>query len=394
MWLINSDNPDGRYNLQRKMIEAENFSRQLSRKMKDRSLAAVKHGRWPRAAPVVYRNADRNSLGANVKSDPNNFGHVRRAFELGATARFTEAALLRQLTEEGLRDRRGKRLSPQTFHAMLRNRFYCGYVGSKKHGIEVKGLHEPCISEDLFNKVQRVLSGKGSTAPKRKLNPALPLKNFIRCDECGTKMTGGLSRSQTGRKYGYYRCRNPHCRAVKIGSPFLEDEFRALLKRLVLTQETLKFFPTLGAKIWTEMQGDVDKKRKRLMADLNELRGLKSSIVKLRANGELSPEEFAEENGRYTQQISAIQEELTLLDSVCTKKEAFMRFLEVRLMNIAEAWDKADISQKYKVQTLLFSDGLRYSQKSNSLNFSNSSLFSHLNAETRADYQIGVPDGI
>ena len=52
-------------------------------------------GRVP--SPIGYINADRNTLDANVKPDPKNFGHVRRAFELAATGRFTEAALLRQL---------------------------------------------------------------------------------------------------------------------------------------------------------------------------------------------------------------------------------------------------------------------------------------------------------
>jgi hypothetical protein len=46
------DNQDGRYNLQRKIVEAEQFSRNLSRKMKARSLEAVK---WSLAACRPYR---------------------------------------------------------------------------------------------------------------------------------------------------------------------------------------------------------------------------------------------------------------------------------------------------------------------------------------------------
>jgi hypothetical protein len=49
---VNSDNQDGRYNLQRKIVEAEQFSRNLSRKMKARSLEAVK---WSLAACRPYR---------------------------------------------------------------------------------------------------------------------------------------------------------------------------------------------------------------------------------------------------------------------------------------------------------------------------------------------------
>jgi len=112
---------------------------------------------------------------------------------------------------------------------------------SKKYGARVKGLHKPLISEELFERLHRVLSGKSvEAAPKRKLNPAFPLKNFVRCGRCGTKLTGGFAKSKTGRHYAYYWCRNKECRAVKsVPNLMLEAEFRAQLQSLKPTEETL-----------------------------------------------------------------------------------------------------------------------------------------------------------
>src|SRR5581483_198398 len=91
----------------------------------------------------------------------------------------------------------------------------------------------PSNPEVLFNTVQQVLTGRKATpATKRKHNPRLPLKWFVKCHDCGTPLTGGFSKGRS-RKYGHYWCRNGSCKAVRTSKANLETEFIKLLRRVL-----------------------------------------------------------------------------------------------------------------------------------------------------------------
>lgn len=96
------------------------FSDALSEKMKDRSAASVRAGRWPWAAPLGYINDLKLGNGANIKPDPSSAPLVREAFELYATGRYTKIQVLKIISDKGLETKRGQKLTAQTFDAILR----------------------------------------------------------------------------------------------------------------------------------------------------------------------------------------------------------------------------------------------------------------------------------
>lgn len=392
---VNSDDPNGRYNLQGLVREAENFSRQLSRKMAVRSQAAFRSGRWARAALIGYVNSDRKAIGPNVVPDPKQAHLVQKAFQLLAEGFHTQEEVRQIVNSEGLRTHRGNPVSAQTFNKLTKNVFYCGWMVSEKNGERAKGLHQPLISEELFERAQHRGRPVAASQLKRKINPALPLKNFVRCEACGTKLTGGFAKSKTGALHGYYWCRNKECRAVKsVPIAVMEFEFKSQLQRLQPSEKTLQLFPRVASKLWNETQGDTETQCTKLNAQLTEVKRQKSGLLKMRLNGELSPEEFKENNAEYQQQIEEIEYELHTVQSASVKQEAFMRFLEVRLLDVAGAWEKASPESRTRVQTILFAEGLSYDPKSQSLNSAKSTLYKHLIGEERVMNQFGVPDGI
>ena len=81
-------------------------------------------------------------------------------FEEFATGRYTRADVLKRVTALGLRTRRGARLSPQTLHALFRNRLYTGRIVVPSLGIDVPGDFPPIVSTELFNRVQGLLAVK------------------------------------------------------------------------------------------------------------------------------------------------------------------------------------------------------------------------------------------
>ena len=69
-------------------------------------------------------------------------------------------------------------------------------VDVPEYGVRGKrGDFEPLISEQLFYRVQAILSGRvPSTAPRRRAHPDFPLRGFVRCESCGRGLTGSWSK--------------------------------------------------------------------------------------------------------------------------------------------------------------------------------------------------------
>src|SRR5260370_31189173 len=244
------------------------FSDALSEKMKDRSAASVRAGRWRWAAPVGYVNDLKLSNGANIKPDPSSAPLVREAFDLLPTGQSTKIQDLKIITDKGLKTKRGRKLTAQTCDALLRRPIYAGWVSSSSVPEPVKGLHAPVVSQELFDTVQRLLSGrKLSSAPKRKQNPAFPLKHFVKCGVCGTPLTGGMNKGKR-KHYPNYWCRYAECRAVRVSKPVLESEFAEYLGTLRPDAATVAQFPAIAAEVWARRQGDSSMTTKELTASL------------------------------------------------------------------------------------------------------------------------------
>ena len=78
-------------------------------------------------------------------------------------------------------NRRGRPLTSQAIGVLLRNQLYAGIVDVTEYGVRGKrGDFEPLISEDLFFRVQAVLSGRlPSTTPQQRAYSDSPLRAFV-----------------------------------------------------------------------------------------------------------------------------------------------------------------------------------------------------------------------
>jgi site-specific DNA recombinase len=355
------------------------FSDALSEKMQDRTRQSVAAGRFPWRAPIGYVNTGGKS-GANIAPDTKRAPLIRRAFELIAAGLLKKSEVLEVITRDGLRATSGKPLSPQTFQAVLRNPLYAGWVTlpSDSDFARVQGLHESIVSQEMFNCVQAVLDGRKATpAPRRKFNPALPLKHLIRCASCDTPLTGGLVKGRT-KKYARYWCRKPGCRAVKLPSDQLETEFIGLLRRLRPSANTKSEFPKVAERIWATTQGDIEKRTKLLATRLEDCTRLKRQLLTAKLRGEVSQPDYEGANDDYSAEIAAIEGELRAGSTHRDMADSFVRFAELQLMDIAGAWRIAGPESRQRVQNLLFEGRLHYSPETGILNQSNSSLFTVL----------------
>lgn len=135
---------------------AEFYSANLSQEIKKGMAEKARQGRWPTQAPIGYRNVRMEGVGrrgeAIIVPDEEQAPLVRQAFELYATGEWPLNRLYEEMTKRGLRNRMGKPLSRSKLATLLHNRIYIGRV--VWNGEDHDGVHEPLVSEELFERVQ------------------------------------------------------------------------------------------------------------------------------------------------------------------------------------------------------------------------------------------------
>lgn len=158
---------------------------------------------------------------------------VRKAFELYATGNFTITEVAEELYEQGLHyELQPSGIIPkQSLVSMLKNTFYMGEYHVKQIDEYVTGSHEPIISKEIFEKVQKLLG----LAPKAPRKNNLVYSKLLTCSNCGHCMTGDVKEKPNGKKYVYYRCTNPKCKKKpSVSEIALENDLYAYLKEIRL----------------------------------------------------------------------------------------------------------------------------------------------------------------
>jgi hypothetical protein len=180
---------------------------------------------------------------------------------------YQKTEIMTILTEEGFSTPKDKPLAGQTLDHLLRNPLYAGWVTlpSEPSVEPVRGLHEPLVSQETFDRVQAILNGRKPTpSPKLKSNPDFPLRCLVRCEACGTPLTGAYCKGRRGCRYPRYWCRQKGCRAVSAPKANLESEFQSFLGRLQPDQEKVADFPKIAARVWEAKRGNSERELSKL----------------------------------------------------------------------------------------------------------------------------------
>jgi site-specific DNA recombinase len=70
----------------------------------------------------------------------------------------------------------------------------------------IKGLHEPIITPEIFEKVQDILAGKRRKHKRRDKSHLYPLKMILKCNNCKRSLTASASQNRVHKLYHYYHC--------------------------------------------------------------------------------------------------------------------------------------------------------------------------------------------
>jgi len=114
----------------------------------------ARQGHLVGSLPWGYRRDPETAL---AMPDPERAPLVRELFERYAGGQESDRSLAAWLNAKGVRSAKGRPFSKDTVREILLNSAYCGYVGGlRSKDRSVRGLHEPIVSEELFDRVQEV----------------------------------------------------------------------------------------------------------------------------------------------------------------------------------------------------------------------------------------------
>jgi hypothetical protein len=180
---------------------------------------------------------------------------------------------------------------------------------------------------------------------------------------------------------------------VKLRGEQLEADFANLLQRLRAKEDAISKFPAIAAKAWDSKQSESAAQLKRLETRLEEQKGRKLKLLNSMLDGTVTRDTYIEANEAVVADIAASEQELRVLKNQRADREAFIRFAELGLVDIANIWQLAKPEQRARVQNLLFEKGLTYSKERGILNRSNSSLFSVLESMRDENGLLASPTG-
>lgn len=233
------NNPQGKFMLSIFLGQSKYYVDALSENVKRGNRTKIEKGWRPNVAPIGYLNCQETRT---IIVDPERFLLIRRMFELMVA----DASSPRQIhdlarTEWGLRTIRrkrtgGKAVSLSGIYRILTNPFYAGVL--VWNGQIYPGRHEPVVSLEEFETVQKRLGRPHKARPQKKV---FAFTGMLRCGACDLAVTAEDKVNRHGSRYTYYHCtrRNldtPRCRQPSVQANDLQAQILEFLESLRISE--------------------------------------------------------------------------------------------------------------------------------------------------------------
>ena len=328
-------------------------------------IAARAQGRLPGRAPLGYINA-RDEQNKPIIIPSSHAQAVKYLFE--EIGKGTSQAMAIKL----LHEKYGVRVSKNRISQILRSIVYAGFIDVPAFDNEkarvVKGIHDPIISLEQFNKVQLVLDGKnarrGIQKPKA-MREELQFRGVLQCEYCGSHVTGSASRGKSGKRHFYY-----HCNSCKKSRYRAEDVHSWVEKILA------QFQLTSGAQeLYTEIKKDLfEAKRDHRTVEMNvvtienELNRLNAKRVEIQEkliNDTLGIDQFSAIDKQIEEKIQALNKQLESVDVEKNDADLLMEKMNLKIQEVLDfksAFSKATMNERIKILSSTFKEKLIYSK--------------------------------
>ncbi|WP_419788840.1 recombinase family protein [Mucilaginibacter sp. X4EP1] len=309
-------------------------------------------GNWPTKPPLGY-----DSITANGKRTivPNERGRIlRKAFEWKAEENLTCEAIRVRLARNGIT------LCHQRVADILRNPFYCGLISHRMlDGEIIPGNHEGLISKELFLKVNGILEQNTHGYTIKEENEAIPLKRFLRCDNCNQFLRGYIVKK---KNIHYYKCSS--CKNNRNAN-ILNQRFAEILEWFALDfpNDALNLIKQQAVATFNQYSKGYMDERAVLQEKHAELNKKILRLEERLMDEEIPSELYYKYMAKYNEEKEVLETELNKATLEMSNLDDCVQHAIDFAINLPKKWLSADYNIKQRLQHLLFPDGISYNRK-------------------------------
>ena len=348
---INTDNPEDLLMLAIYLASPEVDNRRRSLNVKVGMRRSRKEGRYLGSTPKGYTST-KDEHGKPLLVPNKEAKHIKKAFELISSSKYSQREVIAILKKEGCIITRSR------MSGLLKNPIYKGYVNVPAYRDEaeqtIKGIHEPLISELLFEKAREVINGRKPKVSSYKTKSLIkfPLRGLIGCEKCGNKLTASSSKGNGGL-YEYYHCTNGCDKRFSV--QVLDKELETILKGLKLKPEVKELYIKLLEK---ELAGDARKnveEKKRLTVIISNSDAKLTKIQDLLIAGTLDSDDYKKMKNRII--LEKLESEDALEKVNCYNRQDFVKQLSNAfglIEKLPEYYINGDIESKRQIIGSMF----------------------------------------
>lgn len=320
------------------------------------------NGYWPNNPPLGYDQITRRKR-SNTEMEQrqiitiNEKGKlIRKAFYWKAEDHLTNSEIIVKLAALGLK------ISKQQFCKLISNPFYCGLMAHNVLGGEVvQGRHEGIVSKDIFLKANDVHTRNGVWTKRRNFEN-VPLKNFMKCENCGSSYCGYLVKQ---KGLWYYKCNKTGCKCNRNAN-VINNLFLNELSKYSIDQKYIEPIKIAFKKYFESVTKVNESDIELLKVRLSETTKKIESIEERFAIGEIEKELFQKFIVKYrTEKVEILKEIENSSYKNSNLEKQLNKYCSI-LSNVATIWTSNDYRGKIELQELMFPKGIIYNRKNDS----------------------------
>lgn len=342
--------------------------------------------------PLGFKVGDVMGKRAQVE-DEETYDRVRESWYLMNTGTRSLNDMANEMNRMGLLVKWGKKqkkITKQYANKLFRNIFYIGYLPSKKYQEQVKGIHKPMISEQVFYHVQDILDGRNNQPISQKRlvnNPLFPLRGIIKCDVCGKNLTAGRVKGRS-KHYRKYWCTN-NC-ITSVSSKRLLRKLNRKLAKIQPNQDLVNAFSLI---LKVKYEGRISKLmniKEQADKKISDQKEMMTLLVRGHMQGKYPDDIFEQEKLRIEDNILSAQ--IVANDNLIEKYdiEKTTNFIRALFKDLKKAYKVSDQGQKKVLLGSIYPTGLMFNGKA-LLNRSLGAGFEAINDLNKAGYKSEVP---
>ncbi|MFZ5554835.1 MAG: recombinase family protein [Bacteroidota bacterium] len=249
----------------------------------------------------------------------------------------------------------GMKLPIQTLSDVFRNPFYCGLVSHNfLEGELVKGKHPALIPEEVFLRVNKLNKKDGYNVEND--NPALPLKQFLKCAKCGTTITGYIVAK---KNLYYYKCNKRKCKCNKSTNR-LHDMFMELLSKFQIVPKLVQACSRQMMYTYENLTERSSEATSGLTKKLNEVSGKLDNVMERYATGEIDKTVYDKVAVKLDAEKKQIEENLEKSRIRISNPKEVLEYVSMLSSKLASTWASSAYGEKRIIQKMIFPKGLSY----------------------------------